>query len=248
MSNDKSTLMPLLRKLERHVALSAADQGAVLALPHQVRAVEPGAYLVREGDVPGHCCVLLSGFAYRHKIVGDGGRQILSVHITGDAVDLQHALLDLADHNVQTLTRLDAAFIPSEAIAEIAARHPAVGRAMWIDTLIEGSVHREWIANVGRRDSRTRLAHLLCELATRQKAAGLSEGDDYQLPLTQEQLADATGLTSVHINRVLQALRADGVIAMEKKRVTISDWNRMTQIGDFSARYLHLQQDRPLPA
>ena len=248
MSSDQSTLTPLLRKLERHVALSAADRDAVLALPNSVRTVEPGGYLVREGDIPAHCCVLLSGFAYRHKIVGDGGRQILSIHIQGDAVDLQHLLLATADHNVQTLTRLDAAFIPSEAVAQLAGDRPAVGRAMWMDTLIEGSIHREWVANVGRRDSRTRLAHLLCEIAIRQKAAGLSEGDEYALPLTQEQLADATGLTSVHINRVLQALRADGVISVEKKRVTIGDWNRMTEIGDFSPRYLHLEQDRTVPA
>ena len=245
MSQDRSTLLPLLRKLERHGPLSAGDREAVLALPHILKTLDAGSYIVRDGDEPEYCCVLLSGFAFRHKVVGNGGRQILSVHMTGDAVDLQQVLLTTADHNVQALTRIDVALVAGAVVAELAGTRPAVGRAMWTETLIEGSIHREWIANVGRRDSRTRLVHLLCELAIRQKAAGLSEGDQYLLPLTQEQLADATGLTPVHINRVLQALRAEGIIATGKRQVTIRDWNSLAEVGDFSSRYLHLDQLNP---
>jgi CRP-like cAMP-binding protein len=183
--------------------------------------------------------VLLAGFAFRSKIVANGGRQILSIHVPGDMVDLQHALLGTADHNIQMLTTGDVALVSAEAVQEIAFRRPTVGRAMWMDTLVDGSIFREWIANVGRRDARTRISHLLCEFAVRLHAAGLSEGDRYELPMTQEQLGDATGMTPVHVNRTLQSLRNDGLIGRDKRAITIKDWKLLSRAGDFDAAYLH---------
>jgi CRP-like cAMP-binding protein len=158
----------------------------------------------------------------------------------GDMVDLQNSILGIADHNVQALTTIEVALIPRGAILEIAERHPAVGRAMWHDTLVDGSVQREWVANVGRRDARTRIAHLLCEFALRLESAGLGEACDYELPMTQEQIADCVGLTPVHVNRTLKALDDQGLITRTMRSVRIDNWENLTQAGDFNSTYLHI--------
>jgi CRP-like cAMP-binding protein len=119
-------------------------------------------------------------------------------------------------------------------------QHPRIGRALWIDTLIDGSIFREWIMNVGRRDARRRIAHLLCEFARRLEVAELGSTEGYQLPMTQEQLADATGLTPVHVNRSLKALEAEGLIVREKRHIKIPDWGRLRDISGFNELYLHL--------
>jgi CRP-like cAMP-binding protein len=234
----------MVRKLSARSPLSEADRQAILALPHVVRTLEASSYTVREGDPPIHCQLLLSGYAYRQKLTGDGARQILAVHIPGDMLDLQNLFLEVSDHNVQMLVRGDVVFIPRPDIQQLARDFPAVGHAMFIDTLIDASVFREWVVNVGRRDSRSRLAHLLCEFGIRLEAAGLTEGEGYELPMTQEQLADAVGLTSVHVNRTLKALAAEGLIERNKRNVSFPDLKRMRQVGDFSERYLHLAQGR----
>ena len=240
------TLAPLVRKLSLHTNLSPEDEAAVLALPHTERKLETGQYIVREGDVPTHSCMVVSGLAIRHKIVGDGGRQIVNVHLSGDMVDLQNSLLTIADHNVQALGRMTAAFIPREDLIELSFSRPAIGKALWIETLIEGSISREWIANVGRRDAQTRLAHLLCEFAYRLDAVGMGPECNYELPMTQEQLADTVGLTPVHVNRTLKALDACGLTVRTKRSVTVTDLKKLADVGDFRSTYLHLPQ-RALP-
>ncbi len=237
-------LAAMVRKLEYLIPLSEDDREALLELPHVLKVIEPHGFIVREGDKPTHSCLLRSGFAYRHKIVANGARQICSIHMAGDLVDLQNSLLGPADHNVQALTRSEVAFIPREAIMEIAFARPAIGRAMWYDTLVDGSIFREWIANVGRRDARTRLAHLLCEFSLRVEAAGVGQHTNYTLPMTQEQLGDCTGLTAVHVNRTLQGLGEDGIISRSKRSVTVENWKRLAAEGDFTSGYLHLREDQ----
>src|SRR4051812_32119705 len=171
-----------IRRLESRVPLAEADREAIRALPFVHRTLEPAAYLVREGEPPEQCALLLSGFAYRHKVTGDGGRQILSVHMPGEFLDLQNSFLEIADHNVQALTRVEVAIVPVPALRELAYARPMVGRAMWIDTLIDSAIFREWIVNVGRRDATSRISHLLCEFSLRLEAAGLAEDYRYELP------------------------------------------------------------------
>jgi CRP-like cAMP-binding protein len=241
-----STLDPLLCKLLYWQKLSPEDRKAVLALPHTARTVEPHYYIVREFDRTEHSCVILSGFAIRFKIVAGGQRQILSIHMKGEMVDLQNSLLGCADHSVQMLTAGRIALIPRDAITELAFERPAVGKALWTDTLVDASIFREWIANVGRRDARTRIAHLLCEFSLRLRVAGLGERNDYELPMTQDQLADATGLTSVHVNRTLKGLEVDGLIQRRNPRVIqIGDWRKLAETGDFNSGYLHLHEGEP---
>ena len=234
-------LAPALRKLRLWVNLDAADEQAFLQLPHTTVAIERNKAVVREGDTVAHCWLVLSGFCVRLKYVGSGGRQIVSIHMKGDLVDLQNALLGVADHTVLTLTECQIAKLPIGPVRQLTDTHPAIKDALWHDTLVDGSIHREWVANVGRRDAPTRIAHLLCEFALKLDAVGLGEQLGYELPMTQDQLADATGLTPVHVNRVLRGLANDGLIERATPRsVVIGDWKRLTAAGDFRSDYLHL--------
>jgi CRP-like cAMP-binding protein len=244
----QSTLAPMAEKLAQWRSLSAEDHEAILALPFRVITLRPQEYVVREGDKPQNCCVLLAGYAFRHKVAGNGGRQIFSIHMKGDLADLQNSLLGVADHNLQALNHVEAALIPVEAIQEIAFDRPAVGRAMWYETLVDASIFREWTLNVGRRDSRTRTAHMLCEFALRLEMAGLGQRCDYELPMTQEQLADALGLTPVHTNRMLMSLGEAKLISRSQRAVRVDDWSGLQNAGDFDPAYLHIQGDARITA
>jgi CRP-like cAMP-binding protein len=235
----ETALQLLARKLNSHHRLSEVHQRAILALPHKIRRLEAQSYILREGDRPDRCAVLLQGYAVRHKSTGDGSRQILAINIPGEALDFQNLFLEEADHNVQMLSRGVVADVSREAIEALIATHSEIGRAILITTLIEASIFREWVVNVGQRDSRTRIAHLLCEFAYRLNAQELNTDGAYELPITQEQLADATGLTSVHVNRVLQALQRDGLIERDRRMIRFPSWERMQDVADFNPRYLH---------
>ena len=236
---ESSLLGPLFRRWSRGVALSNDDKNAVASLGWIRRQFQRDAYLAREGEPTNACTLLVEGLAYRQKILSDGSRQIISFHIAGEFLDLQNCLLEVADHNVQALTRCSVALVPKEVLLEIMNARPAVRRAIWSDSLIEASVFREWVVNVGRRDAKQRIAHLLCELALRLKAADLGEWSGFDFPLTQEHMADATGLTAVHTNRTLQSLRKAGLISLGSSILTVLDWGALADAGDFSERYLH---------
>ena len=245
-NTDPATLEPLLEKLLYRSDLSKEDRAAVLELPFTIKAMERSHFIVRERDVARYSCVLLSGYAIRSKVVASGERQIVAIQMKGEVVDLQNSLLGVADHSVQMLSSGSVAMIERQHIIALALARPAIGLAMWIDTLIDASIFREWIANVGRRDARTRIAHLLCEFAVRLRVAGLGEDTNYELPMNQEQLADATGMTSVHVNRSLKALEKDGLIERPNPRtVHIGDWRALAEVGDFDSNYLHLREHEP---
>ena len=241
-----STLGPLVAKLAYRAELDGGDRAAILGLPFNIKKMERGQFIVREREIATHSCVMLSGFSVRSKLVATGDRQIVAIHMKGEVVDLQNSMLRVADHSVQMLTSGKVALIPRQEIVRLTLERPRIGHAMWIDTLVDASIFREWIANVGRRDARTRVAHLLCEFALRLKSAGLGNETQYELPMTQDQLADATGLTSVHINRTLKSLEADRLIERATPRVIcIGDWRKLADVGDFDSNYLHMREDDP---
>ncbi|MDB5714726.1 MAG: Crp/Fnr family transcriptional regulator [Sphingomonadales bacterium] len=230
---------PAVQKLGRHGTLTADDILAITALPMTVRDVRSGTYLFREGDKPSHCCVLIAGYANRHKLTMDGSRQIVSIHLRGDIIDLQQLLLSTADHSVQTLTAATLGMISIRQMKELARERPSVGEAFWRDCLVDASTFREWVLNVGRRDAPARIAHLLCEFGTRSESAGLSRDGKFELPMTQEQLADATGLTPVHVNRTLQRLGAQGLIERTMRSIDVIDWDGLKLVAGFQGAYLH---------
>lgn len=231
----------LVRNLELRSPLPAVDRQAVLDLAHTVRTLEAGTYTVREADPPVDCAILLSGFAFRQKLAGDGARQIVALHLPGDALDFQNLFLDISDHSIQTLTRAKVAFVAIRDLQALSRERPAVGHAILVKILVEASIFREWVLNVGRRDAKARIAHLLCEIGVRLEAEGLAKDYSFDLPITQEQLADAVGLTPVHVNRTLKALEAEGLIVRSKRSVRFPDWKNLRHAGDFNQRYLHLE-------
>jgi CRP-like cAMP-binding protein len=244
LTGARHPLEKLVHNLELRSPLPPADREAVLNLPHSLRTLEAGTYTIREADPPVHCAILVSGFAFRQKLSGNGLRQIVALHIPGDALDFQNLFLDVSDHSLQMLTRGEVAFVAIRDLQALARERPPVGHAILVKILVEASIFREWVLNVGRRDAKTRVAHLLCELGVRLEAEGLAEDYSYDLPMTQEQLADAVGLTPVHVNRTLKALEAEGLVVRSKRSVSFPDWKRLRIVGDFNQRYLHLEPQR----
>lgn len=232
-------LADFIRKFERLAELDDLDRQALRGLSCSVQTVDAGRHLVREGDRPTECCLLVKGYACRYKVSVDGRRQIVSFHIPGDVIDLQHLHLAVADHHVATITSAEVAWIPKAALRAIARQRPALAEAMWRDTLIDASIFREWVLNVGRRDAKARVAHMLCEFAVRCEVAGFGPAESFAWPMTQEHIADATGLTSVHVNRTLKTLANDGALECSRGRYWVKDWTRLAQIGEFHQAYLH---------
>jgi CRP-like cAMP-binding protein len=229
----------LTRKLDRLGNLDAEDRARLATLPMIPEQTPRGRRIVREGDEPDRCCLLLDGFASRFKHTADGSRQIVSFHVRGDLLDIQHLLLSRADHSVETLTTAKIAWIPKADIIRLAWERPSIGKALWQDSLIDASVFREWVLNVGQRDATARIAHMLCEFAVRSQAAGLGSVQNLSLPLTQVQIADATGLTSVHVNRRLKVLRESGALSKTVGGVQIGSWEKLRAIAHFDPAYLH---------
>lgn len=235
----------MVEKLSLWMALGEEEKRAILDLPHTIRTLASADFIVREDERPTHCCLLLQGYAIRHKSTGNGNRQIFTIQMQGDVVDLHNSLLRRADHNIQTLTAATVAMIPVAAIRHLATRYPQVGQAMWYETLVDASIAREWALNIGRRDARMRTAHLLCELSVRLPVARLGTATQFDLPLTQEQFGDALALSPVHVNRTLMALAEEGLIERQMRTVHILDPARLARVGDFDRRYLHF--DTPWP-
>src|SRR3954447_11406842 len=192
-----SSLLPLIRKLESIYPLRDGEKEAVINLPMHVRELEAGQDIVREGDRPSQCCLLLDGFAQRYKVVGDGRRQIMSFHIPGDMPDVLSLHLPVMDHSLGTLSRSKVAFVSHQNIRRMIRDHPRIGDALWRDTLIDAAVFREWMVGIGRRDAHARIAHLVCELVMRMEVVGLAPGKSVRTPLTQSIIGDALGLSTV---------------------------------------------------
>lgn len=237
---DNHPLANMVETLAARTVIGGEDRTALLDLPYSIRSFEPGSYLVRDGDPSSHCQIMLDGFAIRHKINNDGLRQIVSIIISTDIIDSEGFYLPVPDYNIQTLTRCNIALVPITALRDLFLLHPSAGVAVFTNSLVEASRYREWMLNIGRRDARTRVAHLLCELAVRLSDRGLTPSRRYELPLTQEQLGDAVGLTSVHVNRTLKSLEKDGLIARNKRTIMLPEWDRLIKAADFNDRYLHL--------
>jgi CRP-like cAMP-binding protein len=235
-----SSLLPLIRKLESIYPLRDGEKEAVINLPMHVRELEAGQDIVREGDRPSQCCLLLDGFAQRYKVVGDGCRQIMSFHVPGDMPDVLSLHLPVMDHSLGTLAASKVGFISHQSVRRLIQDHPRIGDAFWRDTLVDAAVFREWLVGMGRRDAHARIAHLFCEIVTRLDVVGLAPGRSVQIPITQSTIADALGLSAAHVNRVVQELRSEGLITWRGRILTVNDWDGLKQAGDFDAAYLHL--------
>jgi CRP-like cAMP-binding protein len=236
---------PLIRKLEKLFPLTSEEKDVLQASCSRVIQFNGDQDVVREGDQPSDCNLLLEGTVCRYKILEDGKRQIFSFHIPGDIFDAQSFLLETMDHSVATLTRCTVALIPHKTMRQITEDHPRIGRAIWKDTLVDAAIFREWMASIGRRSAYQRIAHLMCEMVVKLHAVGLAD-DHHRIdwPMTQNELGDALGLSLVHVNRTLQELRGENLITLKDGTLILHDWDALTRAGQFEPRYLHLKTDR----
>jgi CRP-like cAMP-binding protein len=233
---------PLITRLERHGTLSDEEKDVLREVTSRVREYEARQDIVREGDSPSESTLILEGFACRHNNLPDGRRQITAFHVPGDFADLHAFLLGRMDDGVSSLTPCTVALVPHSALREITKSYPHLTRVLWFTTLVDGAVHREWMTGLGRLSAPERIAHLLCELFLRLQAVGLTRDHSFDLPITQAELADAFGLSSVHVNRTLQELRGEGLITSQGKTLVINDWERLQQVAQFNPDYLHMDQ------
>lgn len=208
-------------------------------LPLHARRVGAGQPLLHEGQHPSHCLLLLQGFACRSKTLADGRRQIVSFHLPGDILDLAGLLLGRMDHEVRALTSATVALVPGATVLDWVRHRPGLNLLLWRDMLIDASIWREWVLNVGRRTAHQRVAHLLCELVARLRAAGLAADYGCELPVSQVELADATGLSAVHVNRVVQEMRAEGLIESRGRTLAVREWRGLRRAAGFDPAYLH---------
>jgi CRP-like cAMP-binding protein len=233
--------IPLIAKLETVMPLPEADRRALAALCLDARDMGARRNIIREGDRPDHVHLIVEGWAARYKLLPDGARQITAFLIPGDFCDHHVAILGEMDHSITTLTRAKVAFVPHATMDALADR-PTLLKAFWWATLVDEAVLRSWIVNVGRRDAFEAVGHLICELYVRMRNVGLVTDNRFDLPITQEEIADALGLTSVHVNRVLQRLRSDELIRFRHGLLTILDYGRLEKAAGFNPNYLHSER------
>ena len=244
----------LVRKLEQLGPLSDQERSLVETASFAVLELKDDQELVREGDRPSYCPLLLEGFACRYKSLESGQRQIVAFHVPTDLCDVTSMLLSQLDCSISTLTPARVAMIPNATLLSWATHSPGLGRLLWRASLIEAAISREWIVNVGRRTAYQRTAHLLCEMVQRLHPAGLANGQACELPLTQFELADALGLTPVHVNRTLQWLRGEHLIEFSNGMLLVRSWRELKQAAGFDPAYLHQsaatrgKQERNVPS
>ena len=238
---------PLVAKLATVANLHEADLQKLIALCDDERTVRAKQDILPEGERPDHVHVIIEGWAARYKTLANGTRQIVAFLIPGDFCDLHVAILGHMDHGIFALTRCRVAYIPSAGLDALTSDHNGLTKALWWATLVDEGILREWILNVGRRGARERIAHLLCELHARMTMIGLVKNDRLALPLTQDQLADATGLTSVHVNRTLQGLRKAKLIEIGGGTLTLLDVEALREAAGFTGNYLHIKRRSLVP-
>jgi CRP-like cAMP-binding protein len=232
---------PLAARLATVTDLSAGDREELDRISFEAREVGPRRNIIREGDRPEYVHLIVEGWAARYKMLPDGGRQITALLIPGDLCDLHVTILGEMDHSIATLSPARVAYIPRARMEALSAR-PALARAFWWATLVDEAVLRSWIVNVGRRDAYEAIGHLMCELYVRLRTVGLTSDHRFELPLTQEDIADALGLTPVHVNRVLQRMRGEGLIVLKRGSMEILDQPRLERASGFNPNYLHIER------
>jgi CRP-like cAMP-binding protein len=241
-AESSSAIAALLLKLRARDLLTGEEEEVLRGSMSEIREYPEGRTIVRTGATLSASTLLVEGIVCRYKDLADGQRQIMELHVAGDFVDLHGFLLKQLDHNVGTMTPVKVASFPHDALRGITETHPHLGRMLWFSTLLDAAIHREKILSIGRRSALARIAHIFCELLVRLRIVGLADDKGFDLPLTQADLADVTGLTSVHVNRMLKKLRDEDLLTFRGGTVTIGDWDRLQRVAEFDPSYLHLER------
>lgn len=237
--SNRPDLQRFLDRLTRRSVLSEEEQQAILSLPSHAEQVHSNRDFVPLGTTVDHSCLVVAGLVGRFGQNSEGHRQITAIHIPGDMADLHSVVQPQANSALQALSVATILRVPHAALRAASGRYPAIAEAFWRDCMVDSAVLSQWVVNVGRRDAKQRIAHLICEVATRIGGSRAQDGCVFDFAITQTQLADATGLTSVHVNRTLQMLRAAGVIEWSRGHVVrIPRWHALAATGDFDPDYL----------
>jgi CRP-like cAMP-binding protein len=231
-----------LRKLRARDDISAEEEEAVRGLVSEVVEVDQDRTIVRHGDELQHSLLLLSGWLARAKDLPTGQRQLAELHVAGDFADLHGFTLKRLDHDVITLTRCRIALVPHQRLTDMTERFPHLTRVYWLMTNMDASIQREWTLSLGQRAAISRMAQLFCELNVRLELAGLASNNVYDLPLTQVELGECLGLTSVHVNRTLQELRRRELVEFQAGRLVIRDLETLKSVAQFDPSYLYLEK------
>jgi CRP-like cAMP-binding protein len=231
--------------LARHLSclgeLPEPDRAAVAELDGEVRELGRLRDQLREGDHPTTVVIVLSGLLYRYTIGPEGARQIHSFYLPTEAPSLETLYLDYMDNNLGAVVDSRIGLIPHDQMYDVIQRFPEARKLLWRQTLVQGGVFREWLVRNSNLPAHSSLAHLCCEMFTRARAAGLVSDNGFDLPLTQEFIGDALGLTSVHVNRTMKVLRDSGLIDWRGRRLTVNNFEALAEMADFKPRYLHLR-------
>jgi len=230
----------LLLNLQSHDVLSAKEIDLLESIVGRERIVAAGEDLVSEGSRPTASTLLLDGFAARYKLLKDGRRQITALQVPGDFIDLHAFPIKIMDHGILAMSACRVAYVDHSDLRAITTTHPHLTRLLWLDTLVDGAIHREWIVAMGRRSKQAHLAHLICELYVRLRKVKRTNGSSFQFPLTQTAMADVLGVSLVHLNKTLQSLRKERAFTWEGRVITILDWTKLQAIAGFDPVYLAL--------
>ena len=233
----------LIARLRAIASLSAADAARIEQLPIKLQNLQAGHDVAREGDRVDQCCMLADGYLMRHKVGAEGKRQIVSWHVPGDIPDLYSLHLNPMDHNITALGPAVVGYIAHEALTDMLNASASLTHILWRETLVDASMFREWVVSLGKRGALARIAHMLCELLARLRMVGLAGDGSFNFPASQIDVSDATGMTPVHANRMIQQLRAKGLVTWDGARIQIADPVALAALGEFDADYLH--QRRP---
>jgi CRP-like cAMP-binding protein len=231
------------RRLEQHDILADDERAALRGIIGSPEEIHPGTDIVHEGERPNRSTLLLEGIAYRYRVMRDGRRQILALNLPGDVIDLHSFPLKVMDHSIGARSVCVVARFPHDELLRVTEAYPHLTRLLWLLTLIDGAIMREWAVGLGRRSASERMAHLICEFHLRLDAVGLDGNRSFALPISQGDLGDMLGLSVVHTNRTLQELRVAKLVSWEHGVITILDPDGLSRLADFDPTYLHLRKE-----
>jgi CRP-like cAMP-binding protein len=236
-----ATLERLLLRLELRDVLHPDERAALAGCMSPQRGVTAGQEIVREGSSPHESTLLIDGMTARVVTLLDGSQQITALHVGGDFVDLHSFLLRRMDHSVVTLTDCTIATIAHPKLRDLTSRYPHLTRLLWLSTLLDAAIHRQWLVAMGRRNAAAQLAHLLCELYLRLEVVKLAADHAFELPLNQAQLANALGRSRATVNGAVQHLRAEQLVQWSGSHIELIDWTGLVGLAQFDPTYLQLE-------
>ena len=229
-------------KLRARDTVSDAEERVLRDAVLRAEDIPTDKVVVRAGEELKLSILLLEGLMCRYKDLRNGERQIMELHVPGDFLDLHGFLLKRLDHSVMALVPSRIALVPHDRLKEITADHPHLARLLWLTTLIDAAIHREWLLSLGRRTSIGRIAHFFCEMHARFGVVEMGDPAGFPLKITQTDLAECLGLTSVHVNRTLKELREAGLAVFREARVEILDFAGLKRVAEFDPDYLQIEQ------